>query len=250
MTEQTEKQRKFPWDENIRTILIAILLAVTFRSCAYEPFHIPSGSMKSNLLVGDYLFVSKFTYGYSRYSFPFGFPIFEGRIFEDKPQRGDIVVFRLPRNPRIDYIKRIIGLPGDTVQVKEGIVYVNGKALPREPLDTYTDDENPFDVKSIPRLHETLPEGKIITILKERFNSGVDNTIVYKVPEGKYFMMGDNRDNSRDSRFLSEVGYVPEENIVGRAEFIFFSTDGSAAWLNPFSWFTAMRYDRLFTHVK
>lgn len=247
MNQPIEEQQKHPWNESIRTILIAVLLALLFRSLAYEPFHIPSGSMKSNLLVGDYLFVSKFSYGYSRYSFPFGFPIFDGRILEgEKPRRGDIIVFRLPRNPRIDYIKRLIGLPGDTIQVREGIVYVNGKALPREPLDRYTDDEIPTNVKSIPRFVETLPEGKKFEILKEYLEGNADNTIEYHVPQGYYFFMGDNRDNSTDSRFLNQVGYVPEENLVGRAEIIFFSADGSAQWLNPFSWFKAMRFDRFF----
>lgn len=249
--ESVEEKPHYPWNDNIRTILIALLLAVTFRSCAYEPFHIPSGSMKSNLLVGDYLFVSKFSYGYSRYSFPFGFPFFKGRILErGKPKRGDVIVFRLPRNPRIDYIKRVVGMPGDTVQVKGGILHINGTPLPREPVDTYLDDEIPSNVKSIPRLHETLPEGKTISILKELSKGPADNTPVYKVPPGHYFFMGDNRDNSRDSRYLREVGYVPEENLVGRAEFIFFSTDGTAVWYNPISWLTAMRLNRFFTAIE
>lgn len=247
--EQSEEKKRYPWDDNIRTVLIALLLAVTFRSCAYEPFHIPSGSMKSNLLIGDYLFVSKFSYGYSRYSFPFGFPIFEGRIFETPPQRGDVIVFRVPYNPRIDYIKRLIGLPGDRIQVKEGVVYINGTALARRPLDEYADDEMWNQIRSIPRYLETLPEGKTITILKERRGSPADNTLVYTVPEGHYFFMGDNRDNSRDSRYLKEVGYVPQENLVGRADLIFFSTDGTAKWYNPLSWFTAMRLSRFFQKI-
>jgi signal peptidase I len=250
MIQAIEKEKNYPWNEHLRTILLAVLLAVIFRSCAYEPFHIPSGSMKSNLLVGDYLFVSKYSYGYSRYSFPFGLPLFTGRILEEKPKRGDVIVFRLPSNPRIDYIKRLIGLPGDTVQVTEGIVYVNGKALPREPLDMYVDDEYPNNVKSIPRLVETLPEGKRIEILKERVNGVADSTMIYTVPKDHYFFMGDNRDNSRDSRFLYEVGYVPEENLVGRADIIFFSVDGSAEWINPFSWFKAMRFNRFLKFIE
>lgn len=236
-----------PWNETLRTIIFAIILAVTVRSFAFEPFNIPSGSMKSNLLVGDYLFVSKYSYGYSRYSFPFGLPFFSGRIMASEPRRGDVVVFRYPPNPRVDYIKRLIGLPGDKVQVKEGIVYINGKALERHLVDNFSDSENNM-VHSIPRFTETLPDGKVITILKEK--EGIDaanNTPEYTVPDGKYFMMGDNRDNSRDSRF--EVGFVPAENLVGRAEIIWFSTDGSAKWLNPISWFTALRTERFFRRI-
>ncbi len=251
MTEpQPSQDKAYSWNETIRTILVALLLAVVFRSCAYEPFHIPSGSMKSNLLVGDYLFVSKYSYGYSRYSFPFGLPIFSGRVLETLPQRGDVIVFRVPSNPRIDYIKRVIGLPGDRIQLKEGIVYINGKPLPREPLDNFADDEIKTSIKSIPRLSETLPEGKTITILKERREGMADNTPVYEVPPAHYFFMGDNRDNSRDSRYLREVGYVPEENLVGRAEIIFFSSDGTADWYNPISWVTSLRLDRFFQHIE
>jgi signal peptidase I len=229
--------------ETVRTLIIAALLAITFRSFLFEPFHIPSGSMKSNLLVGDYLFVSKYAYGYSRYSFPFSLPLFAGRVMEEEPKRGDVVVFRLPRNPRIDYIKRLIGLPGDNIQVRDGIVYVNGVALPRERVDDYEDDEIPGKVKAIPRFTEKLPEGKTITILKEYRYGAADDTQIYIVPEGHYFFMGDNRDNSRDSRFLSEVGFVPKENLIGRAEFIFLSTKGSL--LNPLEW----RLERFFTVI-
>src|ERR1700677_2807965 len=144
MTNQpAEIKKQHPWDETLRTLLIAFVLAITFRSLAFEPFHIPSGSMKSTLLVGDYLFVSKYSYGYSRYSFPFGLPLFEGRVLEfNQPKRGDVVVFRYPQNPHVDFIKRLIGLPGDHIQVKEGILYINGEPLKREPLPPYSDDEN------------------------------------------------------------------------------------------------------------
>jgi signal peptidase I len=277
MNEQPKDPKHYPWNDNIKTILIAILLAVIFRSFLFEPFHIPSGSMKSNLLVGDYLFVSKYAYGYSRYSFPFGLPIFKGRVFETKPKRGDVVVFRFPKNPSIDFIKRIMGMPGDYIQVRQGKVYINGKELERKQIDTFEETEGAsascledYEDRSqapefwnqmpelmrrpttgshqVPRLAETLPEGKVITILKECERGAADNTINYKVPEGHYFMMGDNRDNSSDSRL--SVGFVPEENLVGRAEFIFFSTDGSADWLNPISWFTAMRPSRFFKHIE
>lgn len=242
----TDKKEHYSWNDTIRTIVVAILLAVTFRSFVFEPFHIPSGSMKSNLLVGDYLFVSKYSYGYSRYSFPFGFGFFEGRVMSSKPERGDIIVFRLPINPRIDYIKRLIGMPGDTVQVKDGIVYINGSALKRKQVDSYLDDENKNNIHMVNRFVETLPEGKDIVILKERKHGPADDTPLYVVPEGHYFFMGDNRDNSRDSRFMDEVGFVPEENLVGRALIIFCSVDGGGSCFNPANWFTKMRYGRFF----
>lgn len=245
----SSEKKHYAWNDTIRTVVFALILAMTFRSLAFEPFHIPSGSMKSNLLIGDYLFVSKFSYGYSRYSFPFGLPLFEGRVLGHGPERGDVVVFRLPSNPRIDYIKRVMGLPGDTIQVRGGIVYINGAALPREPLDIWDDiDAEAGTDTEIPRLSETLPEGKKITILKQLRYSSADDTPIFKVPPHHYFMMGDNRDNSRDSRF-EEVGFVPEENIVGRAEMIFVSVDESFFILNPLTWFTGMRFSRFFHFI-
>jgi len=243
--------KKNSWDDTLSTILIALALAVVFRSFVFEPFHIPTGSMKDNLLVGDYLFVSKYSYGYSRYSFPFGLSIFEGRVLEfNKPKRGDVVVFRLPANTHIDYIKRIIGMPGDHIQLKDGIVYVNGQPLARRQKTDFTDDENKTNIRTIARFDETLPEGKTIEILKQYKEGPADNTQMYDVPPGHYFMMGDNRDNSHDSRFLEDVGYIPAENIVGHAEMIFFSTDGSAQWTDPISWFTAIRLDRIFKIIQ
>lgn len=251
-TVEKEKQ-KAPWDDSIRTVLIAFLLAIVFRSLVFEPFHIPSGSMKNTLLVGDYLFVSKFSYGYSRYSFPFGFRVFDGRVLEsDHPRRGDIVVFRLPANPRIDFIKRIMGLPGDKIQVRGGVVYINGEPLKREKLPNETDIDEHNVAHSMPAYAETLPEGKIIHTLKEQPNGQgpADDTQVYEVPPGHYFMMGDNRDNSRDSRYMGEVGFVPEENIVGRASLIFFSSDSSAKLINPISWVTSLRPGRFLKWIE
>lgn len=245
-----EEKKHHSWDESIRTILIAFLLAITFRSFLYEPFHIPSGSMKSNLLIGDYLFVSKFAYGYSRYSFPLGIVPLNNRVMADAPERGDVVVFRLPANPRIDYIKRLMGLPGDRIQLKKGIVYINGEPLARERIDNYMDDEYPGNVRSVPRFAETLPEGREITILKERRFGLADDTDVFTVPPGHYFFLGDNRDNSRDSRFMMEVGFVPEENLIGRAEMIFFSIDGTAKLYNPLTWLPALRFDRFFKSIE
>lgn len=247
---ENEAKKKPAWDDSIRTMIYAVLIAVAFRSFLFEPFHIPSGSMKSNLLVGDYLFVSKYAYGYSRYSFPFGLPLFDGRVMEiSEPKRGDVVVFRLPANPKIDFIKRIIGLPGDKVQVRDGLVYLNGAALPRTLISNWLDDEDAAHARTIPQLHETLPEGREITILKEKNGGYANNTPEFTVPAGHYFVMGDNRDNSRDSRFPDEVGFVPLENIVGRAEVIFFSLGGGSSFWQLWNWPDDLRYDRFFQGI-
>ena len=249
---EQEEKNQFSWDETIRTVLFATLIAITFRSFAFEPFHIPSASMKSNLLIGDYLFVSKYSYGYSRYSFPFGLPMFKGRVLElNKPKRGDVLVFRPPAQPRVDFIKRVIGLPGDKIQVKDGLLYINGTALQRRQVEDYTDDTKPNNLRSVARYEETLPEGKVVSILKERNTDYMNNTPVFTVPEGHYFMMGDNRDNSHDSRF-SDMGYIPEDNIVGRAEMIFYSADVTIPFLqDPINWVKrALRPGRFFTHIE
>jgi len=252
MTDNNQDNTKpYSFFDSIRTLIFALLLAIMFRSVAYEPFHIPTGSMKNTLLVGDYLFVSKYAYGYSRYSFPFGLPLFKGRVMElDKPKRGDIVVFRVPLKPRVDFIKRIIGMPGDRIQMKEGLVYINGEPLKRQRVEDYADDENRNDIKSVTQFTETLPEGKVIHILKQYKIGPADDTPAYEVPAGHYFMMGDNRDNSHDSRYMDDLGFIPEENIVGRAEILFFSTDGTSRFKDPFSWFTAMRSERFFMRLK
>ncbi len=237
---------KKAWDETIRTMLVAVVIAIIFRSFLFEPFHIPSGSMKSNLLVGDYLFVSKYTYGYSRYSFPLGLPFFEGRIgTENRPKRGDVVVFRPPLRPRIDFIKRVIGLPGDRLQMKHGRLFINGEMLPEEVVDTFHDlDLVEHTDKQVARFEETLPEGKKILILKETDEGYANNTPVFTVPEHHYFMMGDNRDNSQDSRFAEGVGFVPEANIVGRAEVILFSMNGEGQLWEFWKWMDSFRGDR------
>lgn len=228
--------------ETAKTIVVAVVLAMIFRSFFYEPFHIPSGSMKGNLLIGDYIFVSKMSYGYSRYSFPFGFDLFEGRIgSDDRPQRGDVVVFRKPNQPSVDFIKRVIGLPGDTVQMRDGVLFVNGLAVPKERVEDYKEyDEETRTAVAIPQYAETLPEGKKIRVLDQERHGYVDNTPIYQVPEGYYFMMGDNRDNSTDSRYIHEVGFVPEENLVGRAEIIAFSFGGGLS----------LRLDRFFQVIR
>lgn len=233
--------------DTIKTVVYAVVIALLVRTFAYEPFNIPSGSMIPTLLVGDYLFVSKFSYGYSRYSLPFGLPLFSGRILFHSPRRGDVAVFRLPTDPSIDYIKRIIGLPGDSIQVKHSILYINGKPAPRQRIEDYLAHDGGGSLVPVPQYVETLPDGvkhRIIQILGD--NGPLDNTQVYHVPPGDYFGMGDNRDNSEDSRVLSQVGYIPAANLVGRADIIFFSTNGAAALWQFWKWPLAIRYDRLF----
>lgn len=240
-----EAQEKEDWGELGRTAVIAVLLALLIRTFLFEPFNIPSGSMIPNLLVGDYLFVTKYSYGYSRYSFPFGIAGFSGRIAAEEPQRGDVIVFRLPSDTSVDYIKRLIGLPGDTVQMKAGRLYINGEMVPRETLGVREYDEGSGRRASVTEYVETLPGGIRHTIYEESDNEDLDNTDVYVVPEGHYFMMGDNRDNSRDSRVSDMVGFVPFDNLVGRAERIFFSTNGRAAIYQIWKWPLTIRYDRL-----
>lgn len=238
--------------ELLRSILFAVLLALSFRSLAYEPFHIPSGSMKETLLIGDYLWVSKSAYGYSNVSFPFSLDLMEGRIFAKPPTRGDVAVFRPPSMPKTDFIKRVIGLPGDTVQMKHGQLYINGLAVPKEPAGEFIDKAPDGDIRIIRRFKETLPNGVSYIVLDawpKNPNRYTDNTDIYVVPEGHYFMMGDNRDNSRDSRVLSAVGFIPFENIVGKAVSLFYSTDGTARIWQPWKWWSAMRHERVFTAI-
>ncbi len=232
--------------DTIKTILLAGLLALGIRTVAYEPFRIPSGSMKPTLLIGDYLFVSKFSYGYSTYSLPFGVNLFDGRIFESQPERGDVAVFKLPTNPSVDYIKRIIGLPGDKIQVVNGILHVNGEAVKREKIGEFVTRDQYGSVQRTNKYLETLPNGVVHEIAEENDNwTWNDNTPVYTVPPAHYFAMGDNRDHSQDSRWLNEVGFVPAKNLVGRAEFLFYSKDT----LEPIWDLSSIRFDRLFTGI-
>jgi len=230
-----------------KTLIIALVCAGIVRSFFFEPFHIPSSSMKPNLLIGDYIFVSKYSYGYSRYSFPFGLNIFEGRIWESEPQRGDVVVFRLPSNPSINYVKRLIGLPGDQIQMRGGVLYVNDVKVNKEAEGFFIDEDSQVRVE-IAKFRETLPEGKNFEVLDQNPYSAADDTGIYEVPQGHYFMMGDNRDNSQDSRFLEHVGYVPAENLVGKATRIFFSNEQSI-W-KVWSWHRSIRFDRIFKKVE
>jgi signal peptidase I len=236
--------------DTIKTIVYAVLIALVVRTVAYEPFNIPSGSMVPTLLVGDYLFVSKFSYGYSRYSLPLGLPLFSGRIFFHSPERGDVLVFKLPTDNSTDYIKRVIGLPGDHIQMKNGILNINGQPVPRRRIEDYVYQEGNGAVIPLAQYIETLPNGVQHRIIEMSDNGPLDNTQEYVVPPGDYFMMGDNRDNSQDSRVLSAVGYVPAENLIGKAQFIFFSTNGSARLWEIWKWPFAIRYSRLFHGVQ
>ena len=227
--------------ETLKTIVYAIVLALLFRSFLFEPFHIPSGSMKANVLVGDYLFVSKYKYGYSRYSIPFGADLFDGRIWQDEPTRGDVAVFRKPGAESIDFIKRVIGLPGDTVQMRSGVVYLNGEALPKDPVEDYRFHEEALNSDiAIAQYEETLPSGLKYKVLDQTTYGVVDNTKVFTVPAEHYFMMGDNRDNSTDSRYLDIVGFVPAQNLVGKAEIVVLS----------FGENMVPRWDRLLTWIR
>jgi signal peptidase I len=236
--------------EFFKTALIAVVLAICIRSFFYEPFNIPSGSMKPTLLVGDYLFVSKATYGYSKHSFPFGIAPIEGRIWEGTPKRGDIVVFAKPTEPGTDFIKRVIGMPGETIQVKKGRVYINGTIAERETVGMRKDDPGTPQARTMIEYLETLPGGVTHTIWEESDDRPLDNTPLYKIPADHYFMMGDNRDNSADSRVMNEVGFVPFENFVGRADILFFSTNGHAGLFEFWKWPWTIRYERMFMRIR
>ena len=231
------------WGETIRTLLVAGVIAIGFRSFVAEPFNIPSGSMVPTLLVGDYLFVSKFSYGYSRYSFPFGVAPISGRLFEDKPDRGDVAVFRLPSDTSVDYIKRVAGLPGDNIQILGGVLHINNKAVTRQLVGKGHYQHGTREIQTNLYL-ETFPEGKTHIIQEVGDNQLFDNTPIFTVPDDHYFMMGDNRDNSRDSRSGS-VGFVPIENFIGRAKFLFFSHDNSASFWEVWKWPNSIRFSRI-----
>ena len=251
----------------IRFLLLLALAAWAFRSFVVAPFNIPSGSMLPTLYIGDYLLVAKWPYGYSRYSFPFTFPSFNGRILMHLPRRGDVAVFRPPGGD-IEFVKRVIGLPGDTIEVRDGMLVLNGKPMPRQSLPPFAmpvSANSPCKVVPpatpmvtslgpgrnfclYPAYRETLPGGPNYTVLDQVDNPRADDFPAVRVPAGHVFMMGDNRDDSLDSRFSTAeggIGFVPVENLVGRALVTFWSTDGSASYAKPWTWFSALRGDRI-----
>lgn len=238
--------------EIVKTVVYALLIALVLRVLLFQPFTIPSASMEPNLLKGDYIIVSKYSYGYSRHSIPFSPPLFEGRLFGKAPQRGDIIVFKLPSDNHTDYIKRLIGLPGDRIQVKAGVVFINDTPLTRI-YDGPGDEGVCWNGSTVQRFKETNPIGKTYITYDCGPRGDVDDTPVYVVPEGQYFFMGDNRDNSLDSRVAPEsggVGFVPAENLVGRARIILLSWDGDASLFKPWTWFLDARPSRFFNVLK
>lgn len=245
-----KKSAENEWMEILSTAFWAIAVALVIRTFLFEPFNIPSGSMKPNLLVGDYLFVSKYSYGYSRYSLPFGLPVIVDRISGEAPKQGDVAVFKLPSNTRTDYIKRVVGMPGDHIQMTRGRLYINGQIVPRESIGIIIDRETDGSDTEMQVYEETLPNGLKHIIYEETDNGPLDNTREYVVPEGHFFMMGDNRDNSQDSRVEDLVGFVPYDHFVGRAERLFFSTNGNAKLWEFWRWPTTVRYTRLLKAVE
>ena len=233
----------------IKVVVQALLIAVVFQTILYKPFNIPSASMRPTLLEGDYVFVSKFSYGYSRFSIPFSPPLFDGRIFGSQPERGDVVVFKTPNDPTKHYIKRLVGLPGDTLQMIDGVLHINGEAIARVRGEDFV-TKTAFGLDApVETYVETMDTGKTYATLDLTKNGAVDNTGVYEVPEGHYFMMGDNRDNSQDSRYTQVIGYVPFDYLVGRAEIIFFSVDQDTHIWEPWEWPTGIRWSRFFTKL-
>ena len=242
MTDKIEKKKSKT--KEWLSLLGAIVIALLIRTIIFEPYSIPSSSMKPNFWIGDYLFVSKYTYGVSNASLPLEPNIFDGRILElGKPERGDVIVFKSPNNRYINYIKRLIGLPGDEVQVKDGIIYINGEMITQKEAGTFTDTDGHVLKKNI----ETLPNGVSYYILDDSPNNMLDNTDVYKVPEGHYFFMGDNRDHSGDSR-TSLISFVPYEKLIGKAEMIIFSNPESVIYI--WRWLFDFNKDRFLIRIK
>ncbi len=233
--------------DTIKTVIYAIVIAILIRTFLFEPFKIPSGSMYPTLYVGDYLFVSKYTYGYSKHSLPFSLPLISGRIWADMPERGDVVVFKFPQDNKTDFIKRIIGLPGDKVKVQDGRLYINGKVVERKNDSDFVIRDAAGNAERFRQYTEVLPEGFTHRIIEVSDSEGSDNTIEVTVPQGSFFVMGDNRDKSNDSRF--DVGFVPFENLVGKARFLFFSHNDEGAWYKPWTWPKKIRWERLFDKI-
>ena len=233
---------------NIKSISLAIFIALIIRSFVAEPFNIPSGSMKPNLLVGDFIFVSKWSYGYSKHSLPFSIPIIPNKFFSKGPKRGDVVVFKTPEDNRTDYIKRVIGIPGDKIKIIDGMIMINNQLILRKKMDDFIDNDNNVSLKRVRKYKEFFMNYEI-EILDIMDNGIVDNTEVFIVPEDHFFVMGDNRDNSQDSRFVNIVGFIPYENLIGKARFIFFSLENSR-FLEIWKWPKAIRKNRIFKIIE
>lgn len=241
-------EKKESFLETVKTVCLAIFIAMIIRAFLFEPFKIPSGSMYPNLYVGDFLFVSKYSYGYSKHSFPFSLPAFEGRVWQDMPQRGDVAVFKYPKDNRTDFIKRIIGLPGDKIKMEKGRLFINGKMLPRIEMENFITRNDMGKTERYFQYEEILPNGIKHSILEISDEENVDNIAEVTVPENSFFVMGDNRDRSDDSRF--NVGFVPVENLVGKARVLFFSYDtDQGAWYKPWTWGKKIRWRRLFSKI-
>jgi len=272
----TQKPKKVKKEDSFPVFLLKLAVIVfIFRSFIFSPFNIPSESRLPRLLIGDYLLASKWSYGFTRYSLPFSMPLIPGRILASTPERGDVAIFKAPPDQSNDYIKRVIGLPGDQIQMRGGQLFINGEAVPKKRIDDLLlpVSQNMIDASRLsgrgsacvdarfeeaqpdgsltcryPRYVETLPSGRSYQVL-DLIDTPQDDTGVFTVPEGHIFAMGDNRDNSEDSRFPAQIGggigMVPMENLVGKAQIMMFSTDGSASWVKPWTWVSATRWNRI-----
>ena len=236
--------------DNVKTLFYALIIALFIRSFFFQPFYIPSSSMEPNLLIGDRLFVSKYTYGYSQHSFPFSPRIFSGRVFEKNPERGDVIVFKTPADNRTDYIKRLIGLPGDKIQIINKDLHLNGVKIKKKLVNTLLNINCGSEILEVETYEETLPNGSTYLAVYRKDGSML-NTDEYVVPNNHYFFLGDNRDCSRDSRFLGSVGYVKFNNLLGKSRIIFFSSDKKkGSFFKFWNWNKVVRKDRLFKKIQ
>ena len=236
--------------DNIKTIVFALIIALIIRTFLFQPFYIPSASMEPNLLIGDRLFVTKYSYGYSKHSFPFSIPLIKDKIFKSIPKRGDVIVFKTPYDNRTDYIKRLIGLPGDKIQIINGDVFINNAQIIKTKIKKNFKISCGNEILDVDIVKEKMPNG-VEYIAAYKKEGSIMNTSQYVVPESHYFFMGDNRDCSKDSRFLSSVGYVNEINLVGKARILFFSNDKSkGSFFNIFKWNQSIRHDRFLKKIR